>query len=73
MMTCREDIGFLTKLFRFTDYKTATPFNIEIKTATGEPVVTVRRGVNFWASKVEVLDENGQLVGMVEPVRRFGG
>ena len=27
LMTCREDnLGFFTKLFRFTDYKRMTPF-----------------------------------------------
>ncbi|MCW3789181.1 phospholipid scramblase-related protein [Plebeiibacterium sediminum] len=64
MMTCREEnLGFFTKMLRFTDYKRMTPFNIEIKTATGEKVLTVKRGVAFFVSKVEVFDENDQLVG----------
>ncbi len=64
MMTCREEnLGFFTKLLRFTDYKRMTPFNIEIKTSAGEKVLTVKRGVAFFVSKVEVFDESDKLVG----------
>ncbi len=63
IMSCREDLGFFTKLLRFTDFKRMTPFNIEIKTTTGERVLTVKRGVSLFLSTVEVLDENGVLVG----------
>lgn len=65
IMTCREEnLGFITKLFRFTDYKTMTPFNVVVKTADGQTVVRVKRGVNFWLSKVEVLDENDKVIGL---------
>lgn len=65
IMTCREEkLGFFTKMFRFTGYKTMTPFNIEIKTPSGEKVLTVKRGTTIWRSKVSVLDENDQLVGI---------
>lgn len=48
MMTCREDnLGFFTKLFRFTDYKRMTPFEVKIKTVDGENVLTVKRGFTF--------------------------
>jgi uncharacterized protein YxjI len=64
LMTCREEkLGAFTKMFRFTDYKRLTPFHIEIKTAKGEPVLEVKRGVSLFLSTVEVFDENGQLVG----------
>lgn len=64
IMTCREEkLGFFTKLLRFTDYKRMTPFNIEIKTASGANVLTVKRGVSIFLSTVEVLDENQMLVG----------
>ena len=64
IMECREEnLGFFTKMFRFSDYKRMTPFDIEIRTPDGQQVLTVRRGVSFWLSKVEVLDEKGQLVG----------
>jgi uncharacterized protein YxjI len=64
ILNCREEnLGFFTKLFRFTDYKRMTPFNMEIKTPEGQPVLTVRRGVSLFLSEVEVLDERNQLIG----------
>ena len=64
LMTCREEqLGFFTKLFRFTDYKRLTPFHVEVKTAKGEPVLEVKRGVSLFLSTVEVFDEKGILVG----------
>ncbi len=64
IMTCREEkLGALTKMLRFTDYKRMTPFNVEIKTIDGAPVLTVKRGISIFLSKVDVLDENKQLVG----------
>ena len=63
-MECREEnLGFFTKLLRFTDYKRMTPFEIDIRTTTGEKIITVRRGVSILLSTVEVLDENGTLIG----------
>jgi hypothetical protein len=33
IMQCREEnLGFFTKMFRFTNYKRMTPFDIDIKT-----------------------------------------
>jgi len=64
IMTCREDnLGALTKLLRFTKYKRMTPFHVEIKTSSGEKVLTVKRGISIFLSTVEVFDENDQLVG----------
>jgi len=64
IMQCREEnLGFFTKMFRFTDYKRMTPFDIDIKTPTGEKILTVRRGVSLFLSNVEVLDEKGVVIG----------
>lgn len=64
VMTCREEkLGFFTKLLRFTKYKRMTPFNLEIKTPSGEKVLTVKRGISIILSTVEVYDENDKLVG----------
>jgi len=64
IMTCREDnLGVFTKLLRFTKYKRMTPFHVEIKTSSGEKVLTVKRGISIFLSTVEVFDENDQLVG----------
>lgn len=64
LLECREEkLGFFTKMLRFTDYKRMTPFDIEIRTPSGEQVVRVKRGVSFFLSKVDVLDENDQRIG----------
>ncbi len=67
IMTCREEnLGFFTKMFRFTDYKRMTPFHIEIKTRSGQKVLTVKRGISIFLSTVEVLDEHDELIGKFE-------
>jgi uncharacterized protein YxjI len=64
ILECREEkLGIFTKLLRFTDYKRMTPFDIQIRTPDGRPVVRVTKGVSFFRSKVQVLDEFDQLVG----------
>jgi uncharacterized protein YxjI len=64
ILQCREEnLGFFTKMFRFTEYKRMTPFNMEIKTVTGETILTVRRDVSWFLSTVEVLDEQKRLIG----------
>jgi uncharacterized protein YxjI len=75
IMNCREEnLGFFTKMFRFTKYKRSTPFNVEIKTPNGEKVLTVRKGVSFLGAAVEVLDEKDQLVGKFkQKLFSFGG
>jgi uncharacterized protein YxjI len=64
VFACQEEkLGFFTKMLRFTQYKRMTPFNMEIKTPEGKKLLTVRRGVSFFVSNVEVLDENDNLIG----------
>lgn len=64
VLECREpSLGTLTKLLRFTDYKRMTPFHIEIRDAAGNLVVTVRRGVSLFLSKVGVYDHQGVYIG----------
>lgn len=58
-----ERLGFFTKMFRFTDYKRMTSFEIDIKTPEGKTVLIVKRGVSVFLSTVEVLDERGTLIG----------
>ncbi len=64
VLECREEnLGIFTKMFRFTSYKRMTPFNMEVKMPGGERILTVRRGVSFFLSDVEVLDEKDTLIG----------
>ncbi len=64
VMECREDdLGFFTKILRFTDYKRMTPFDIKIRTPDGDRIVRITRGVSIFLSHVKVWDENNQLIG----------
>ncbi|MCY2926885.1 MAG: phospholipid scramblase-related protein [Planctomycetota bacterium] len=64
ILECREpNLGTLTKLLRFTDYKRMTPFHIEIRDTAGNLVVEVRRGVSLFLSKVRVYDHEGIYIG----------
>src|SRR4029079_3318649 len=64
VLLCREDdLGFFTKLLRFTDYKRMTPFDVRIKSPDGVTHVRVTRGVSFFMSHVKVLDEHDRVVG----------
>ncbi len=64
IMQCREEkIGLITRLLRFSEYRHMTPFHVDVRTMTGEQVLSVTRGVSFFLSKVNVLDEDGDRVG----------
>ena len=75
ILHCREEkLGFFTKMLRFTDYKRMTPFDIEIKTPGGEPVVRIKRGVSIFLSKVDVLNEaNVRIGGFKQKFFSIGG
>jgi uncharacterized protein YxjI len=64
LMECREpNLGFMTKMFRFTDYKRMTPFDIEVRDPEGQQVLRIKRGISFFLSKVNVLDEEDERIG----------
>ena len=64
IMECREDnLGFFTKMFRFTDFKRLTPFDIQVRTPDGAQVVRVERGFTMFLSRVRVYDPNDELIG----------
>ena len=64
VLLCREErIGILTKILRFTDYGRMTPFHVDVRTPTGEDVLSVKRGVTLLKSEVDVLDEGDQRIG----------
>jgi uncharacterized protein YxjI len=75
VLTCREpNLGFITKLFRFTDYKRMTPFDIEIRTATGELTIQIKRGVTIFRSDIDVFDGGGRKIGVFkQKFFSFGG
>lgn len=75
LIHCREDnLGILTKVLRFTDYKRYTPFEVELRTPDGQRLLTVRRGISIFLSKVQVFDERNQLIGgFKEKLLSIGG
>lgn len=63
VMECRENLGLITRIFRFSDYKRMTPFNVCVRTPDGRQVVRVQRGVSVFLSNVRVYDENDEQIG----------
>ena len=64
LLECREpNLGFFTKLFRFTKYKTQTPFDREVRDAGQNLVLRLKRGVSIFRSTVQVFDGNDVLLG----------
>ena len=63
-LECREpNLGFFTKLLRFSDYKTMTPFEVVVSSPDGQKILTVKRGIAFILSDVDVYDGEDNLVG----------
>ncbi len=64
IMHCREpNLGWLTKIFRFTRYKRMTPFDVRITTPDGQPLVRVSRGWSLLRSNVAVRDDRDEHLG----------
>lgn len=64
LLLCREpNLGMLTKIFRFTDYKRNTPFHVEVQLPDGRPIITIKRGLSLLLSRVEVFDESMKKIG----------
>ncbi len=64
LIECREDrLGIFTKIFRFSDYKTMTPFDVALREPGGPLLARVRRGVVLLRSKVRVENGDGALLG----------
>jgi uncharacterized protein YxjI len=67
VLVCREPkLGWLTKLFRFTEYKRNTPFAVEVRDPSGALVLQVGRGISLFLSVVEVKDGGGKPLGRFE-------
>lgn len=67
IMECREpNLGFITKLLRFTDFKKYTPFDVQIRDSSGQPIVRIQRGISLWLSTVTVTDGENRVLGTFE-------
>lgn len=68
LLHCREPMpGFFTRMIRFFCDRRFTPVHIEVTTPSGEPVLSVRRGVSLGLSKVDVFDKFGNRIGGLQP------
>lgn len=64
LLHCREEhLGPITRLLRFTDYRRNTPFDLQVRTPDGAPVVRVHRGVSFLRQKIAVKNAEDILLG----------
>jgi uncharacterized protein YxjI len=74
LITCTENnLSFITKLIRFTEYKRMTPFDLEVLSTSGELLIRIKRGVSFMFSEVEVYNHENKLVGYFKQKFSFGG
>ena len=65
ILECREEqLGWITKLLRFTDYKRHTPFHIELRQPGGPTLISVQRGVSIFVSTVQVSDPYNRVLGV---------
>lgn len=64
VLECREEnLGTITRLLRFTDYKRMTPFHVTIRDMEGNVIVEVKRGISLFLSDVKVFDGEGEYLG----------
>jgi hypothetical protein len=64
LLECREKkVGGLSKVLRFCNYWSITPFDVRVNAVDGRPLLRVARGVPVFASRVRVYDGQGDLVG----------
>lgn len=76
LLECREpNLGFFTKLFRFTKYKRMTPFEVIVTDVnSGLQVLRMEKGTTWFRSVVQVYDEKDTLQGIFrQHVLSIGG
>ncbi|HAS44216.1 MAG TPA: RNAase [Microscillaceae bacterium] len=70
IIICREEnLSLKTKFTRFSLFKNNSGFDIIVRTQEGDKLLRVKRkgGVKTQQIPIEVLDENDQLVGKIQP------
>ena len=65
LLKATEDkVRGLIKLFRFSSYKTTTPFDIKVGTLDGQPALRIAKGIPKVVLRIKVFDSNGELIGV---------
>ncbi|WP_299456042.1 phospholipid scramblase-related protein [uncultured Microscilla sp.] len=70
ILTCQEEnLSFLTKITRFTPFKTRSSFHLKINNNAGETLFYIKRKatVNPYVTPIEVYSSEDQLIGKVQP------
>ena len=69
ILHCREkNLNPFYKIIRLllSDFKSMTPFEIEVSGLDGEKIIKVKKGISLVLSKTEVFDENDKLIGVLK-------
>ena len=67
ILHCREtNLNIFYKIVRifFRNYKRMTPFEIEVRGLSGKKILKVKKGLSLFLSKIQVFDENDNIVGI---------
>tara|TARA_Y200000002_G_scaffold20917_1_gene16057 strand:+ start:42 stop:632 length:591 start_codon:yes stop_codon:yes gene_type:complete len=67
ILHCREtNLNIFYKIVRifFRSYKRMTPFEIEVRGLSGKKILKVKKGLSLFLSKIQVFDENDNIVGI---------
>ena len=67
ILHCREkNLNPVYKIVRLflIDFKSLTPFEIDIRGLDGKRIIKVKKGLSLILSKIEVFDENNKLIGL---------
>ena len=65
ILKCREEnLGFFTKMFRFTKYKRVTPFNVLVNTLDDKQVIRIEKSITLWLASIKIYDDNDVFIGI---------
>ena len=71
IMECRdENSGTVSKMLKRQKFP---PFDLQVRTPDGQPIVRVKRGVSLTFSNTIVLDENNEQIGSFKQGFNFSG
>jgi hypothetical protein len=64
LLECREqNLGWIAKLFRFSDYRRTTPFDLAVSVPGQGTLLRLVKGIPVFYSRVKVIDEEGHIIG----------
>lgn len=64
LTSTEPNLGIITKIFRFTKFKSKTPFDVSIQTMGDQKVLGLQRGIAIFRSDVKLLNGNDHQIGV---------